>query len=137
MAGTTAAVDFLAGLVPGDGNRRERLRTSMEALEAHEDVLRLRIERELTAFPGVVVHSRAARRTPTLLVTFEGESSSEISAHLAGLGVNAPAGSFYAYEPSRHLGLGDAGGVRIGLAPYSNDDDVDRLVAGLRSYFDR
>ena len=30
------------------------------------------------------------------------------------------------------LGLGDAGGVRVGLAPYSNDDDVDRLIAGLR-----
>ncbi len=137
MAGTTAAVDFLADLVPGHGSRRERLMTSMEALEVHEDRLRNRIEQELAALPGAVVHSRAARRTPTLLVTFEGESPSDVSAHLAGLGVNAPAGSFYAYEPSRHLGLGETGGVRIGLAPYSNDDDVDRLVAGLHSYFDR
>jgi selenocysteine lyase/cysteine desulfurase len=29
------------------------------------------------------------------------------------------------------LGLGDAGAVRAGLAPYSNDDDVDRLLAGV------
>ena len=137
MAGTAAAVDFLADLVPGSGSRRERLVASMSALEAHEDVLRRRIEQELSAFPGVVVHSRAARRTPTLLVTFEGESPAEVSAHLGRMGVNAPAGSFYAYEPSRHLGLGETGGTRIGLAPYNDDTDVDRLVAGLTSYFDR
>jgi len=45
--------------------------------------------------------------------------------------VNAPAGSFYAIEASRHLGLGDAGGLRVGLAPYNDDEDVDRLLAGL------
>ena len=40
-------------------------------------------------------------------------------------------GYFYAIECSRHLGLGDAGGVRVGLAPYTSEDDVDRLVTGL------
>jgi Selenocysteine lyase len=40
---------------------------------------------------------------------------------------------FYALESSRHLGLGDAGGVRAGLAPYSTDEDVDRLLAALAS----
>jgi selenocysteine lyase/cysteine desulfurase len=48
--------------------------------------------------------------------------------------VNAPAGSFYAIEASRHLGLGDAGGLRIGLAPYTTGDDVDRLLDGLREF---
>ena len=51
---------------------------------------------------------------------------------LAERGVNAPAGNFYALEVSRWLGLGDAGGVRVGLAPYSTEDDVDRLITGLR-----
>jgi selenocysteine lyase/cysteine desulfurase len=45
--------------------------------------------------------------------------------------VNAPAGHFYAIEASRHLGLGDRGAVRVGLAPYNDDADVDRLLAGL------
>jgi cysteine desulfurase family protein (TIGR01976 family) len=137
MAGTAAAVDFISGLVPGQGSRRERLRASMSALEAHEDALRQRIEKELGALPGVVIHSRAAHRTPTLLVTFEGETPGDIARHLGSQGVNAPAGSFYAYEPARRLGLGDAGGLRIGLAPYNDDADVDRLVAGLSSYFAR
>ena len=50
------------------------------------------------------------------------------------MGVNAPAGSFYAYEPSRWLGLGEAGGLRVGLAPYTSPDDVDRLLAGLAAF---
>ena len=32
----------------------------------------------------------------------------------------APSGNFYALEASRHLGLGDAGGLRMGLAPYTD-----------------
>jgi selenocysteine lyase/cysteine desulfurase len=50
---------------------------------------------------------------------------------LAARGVNAPASSFYALEASRRIGLGDVGAVRAGLAPYTNEDDVDRLVAGV------
>ena len=46
--------------------------------------------------------------------------------------MNAPAGHFYAIECSRHLGLGDVGGVRVGLAPYTSENDIDRLVTGLR-----
>ena len=45
--------------------------------------------------------------------------------------MNAPAGSFYAIEASRRLGLGDGGALRVGLAPYVDDSDVDRLLAGL------
>jgi selenocysteine lyase/cysteine desulfurase len=134
LAGTTAAVDFLAGLVPGDGTRRERLTASMTAVEAHEDRLRHRIEDALAALPGVTVYSRAARRTPTLLVGFDGRDPAEAYRFLAERGVNAPASSFYAIEASRHLGLGDGGSLRIGLAPYTDDCDVDRLIAALGEF---
>lgn len=77
------------------------------------------------------IHSKASRRTPTLLLTFEGRDAAEISAALAEHDVNAPAGSFYAYEAARLLGLGDAGGLRIGLAPYNTAADVDRLLRAL------
>src|SRR5215213_6229025 len=40
LAGTTAAIDFLAGLTPATGTRRERLMTAMSALEGYEDGLR-------------------------------------------------------------------------------------------------
>jgi cysteine desulfurase family protein (TIGR01976 family) len=134
LAGTTAAVDFLAGLSPVDGSRRERLVAAMTTLEAYEDELREHLEGGLTALPGVRIWSRAAHRTPTVLVTFDGRDAADAYRFLADRGVNAPAGSFYAIEASRWLGLGDTGGLRVGLAPYSDKDDVDRLLAGLREF---
>jgi cysteine desulfurase family protein (TIGR01976 family) len=134
LAGTTAAVDFLAGLSPVDGTRRDRLVAAMTALEEHEDGLREHLEAGLRDLPGVRLWSRAAHRTPTLLLTFDGRDATDAYRFLAERGVNAPAGSFYALEASRWLGLGDTGGLRAGLAPYSDRDDVDRLLAGLRDW---
>ena len=34
-------------------------------------------------------------------------------------------------------GLGDDGGVRVGLSAYTSDDDVDRLLAALRAALSR
>ncbi|MGV9391960.1 cysteine desulfurase-like protein, partial [Streptomyces olivaceus] len=132
LAGTRAAVDFLAGLDPeARGSRRDRLVASFAALEAHEDALRGRIEQGLAALDGITVYSRAARRTPTLLFTVAGLRPAEVYRHLADHGIDAPAGTFYALEASRRLGLGDEGGVRVGLAPYTDTDDVDRLLTAL------
>lgn len=129
LAGTTAAVDFLAGLVPGDGNRRERLRGSLQALGEHEDALRERLEAGLAQLPEVTVHSRAAKRTPTLFMTFADRAADQVSDYLETDGINAPAGTFYAYETARRLGVDS--GLRIGLAPYNNEDDVDRFIVSL------
>ncbi|NEC71354.1 cysteine desulfurase-like protein [Streptomyces rochei] len=132
LAGARAAVDFLAGLEPqARGSRRDRLAASFAALEAHEEALRERIERGLADLGGITVYSRAARRTPTLLFTVAGLSPAEVYGRLAERGVDAPAGSFYALEASRRLGLGDEGAVRVGLAPYTDANDVDRLLTAL------
>lgn len=134
LAGTTAAVDFLASLADGvdpSASRRERLRHAMAAIEEHEARLGARMEAGIRSLPGVRVYSNAAERTPTVLFSLDGHDSAQVRAHLAGVGVNAPAGNFYAIECSRALGLGDGGAVRVGLAPYTLDDDVDRLLAGL------
>jgi cysteine desulfurase family protein (TIGR01976 family) len=134
LAGTTAAIDFLADLAPAGGTRRERLIAAMTMLEAYEDDLREHLEAGLTALPGVRLWSRAGHRTPTLLLTFDGRDAADAYRLLAERGVNAPACSFYAIETSRWLGLGDAGGLRAGLAPYSDRDDVERLLTGLREF---
>jgi cysteine desulfurase family protein (TIGR01976 family) len=136
MAGTTAAVDFIASLADLDTpvtaeGRRARLEESMAAVHAHERSLLDVLEPTLRAMPGVTVHSNAARRTPTLLLTVEGHTPAEVAEYLAGRGINAPASHFYAIEASRHLGLGDTGGVRLGLAPYTSRDDVDRVLTAL------
>jgi len=133
MAGTTAAVDFIATLddTGAGATRRERIELGMKAVHAHERVLLAELEPALRALDGVTVHSNAPSRTPTLLFTVAGRDPQEIRGLLAERGVNAPAGHFYAIECSRHLGLGDSGGVRVGLAPYTSADDIDRLVTGL------
>ncbi len=130
LAGTTAAVDVLAGLSDRGGPRRQRLAAGYAALHEHETVLRSRLEAGLDTL-GAHRYSRAPDRTSTVLFDVPGHDAAAVAAHLAGRGVHAPAGSFYALETSRHLGLGDAGAVRVGLAPYSNAEDVDRLLAGL------
>ncbi|MDT0403468.1 MULTISPECIES: cysteine desulfurase-like protein [Streptomyces] len=160
LAGATAAVNFLATIQPlrrsrsggpgaeppGDGNgegrrgrenRREQLVAAFEAIDRHESTLRTRLETELTALPGVTLHSRALHRTPTLLLTLDGHSTTDAYRHLADRNIHAPSGSFYALEASRHLGLGDTGGLRIGLAPYTDDEDVDRLLTGLSDFLKR
>ncbi|MDH6432345.1 cysteine desulfurase family protein (TIGR01976 family) [Streptomyces sp. SAI-144] len=136
LAGTTAAVDFLAERPDprATGTRRERLGAGFAALEAHERILRAQIDQGLAALDGVTVHSRAADRTPTVLLTFENHSTADAYAFLAERGIQAPAGSFYAIEASRHLGLGDTGGLRVGLAPYNDSQDVDRLLTGLADF---
>ncbi|WP_206786057.1 cysteine desulfurase-like protein [Amycolatopsis sp. MtRt-6] len=134
LAGTTAAIGFLAELVPGTGSRRSRLLTSMAGLEAHESALLARLDAGLAALPGVTRYGRPERhRTPTVLFSVDGVSSRAVYEHLGALGVNAPAGNFYALECSRRLGLGDTGAVRAGIAPYTTEEDVDRLLAGVES----
>ncbi len=134
LAGTTAAVDFIAGIAGdsnSEGDRRVRVLTSMAAVAAYEDALFVRLLDGLRVLDGVVLHADPVHRTPTVLFTLAGHAPRSVHEHLATRDVNAPAGSFYAIEASRWLGLDDDGGVRAGLAPYSTDDDIDRLLAGV------
>lgn len=132
LAGTTATVDFLAGLDDAaSGSRRERVLASMAAVEQHEDALLKRLLDGLRALDAVTLHGSPARRTPTVLLSVAGHSPREVYEHLARRGVNAPASSFYALEASRWIGLGDAGAVRAGLAPYTDESDVARLLDGV------
>ena len=135
LAGVTAAVDVLSGLDPDAAeaaeSRRERLVASYVALHEHEEALRAQLEEGLAALPGATLWSRADRRTPTLLATFAGHAASELTRALAERKVLAPSGNFYAVEASRHLGLGEVGGLRMGLAPYTDASDVERLLDGL------
>ena len=138
LAGTAAAVDYLAGLDAGaTGSRRARLDASFAALEHHEDVLRARIQHGLAELPEITVWSRASLRTPTLLLGLPGRAEADAYRFLAERGVAAPAGSFYALEASRHLGLGDEGALRVGLAPYNDESDVDRLLEALAAFLRR
>ncbi|HEY7045141.1 MAG TPA: cysteine desulfurase-like protein [Nocardioidaceae bacterium] len=131
LAGTTATVDFIAGIASEAASRRERVLESMASVEAYEDNLLARLVEGLASQARVRLHGAPKRRTPTLLFSVDGVEARTVYEALAARGVNAPAGSFYALEASRRIGLGDTGAVRAGLAPYTTTQDVDRLVAGV------
>lgn len=136
LAGVTRAIDFIADIAGGEGDRSARLSASRAAIEHHESRLRDRIEAGVRAFGDrVIVRSRASTRTPTLALELPGDDTREVAEFLAERGVHAPAGTFYAMEPAKALGLWEQGVVRVGIAPYTNDDDVDRLLEGLTEYF--
>jgi cysteine desulfurase family protein (TIGR01976 family) len=132
LAGTTAAVDVIASLdETATGDRRRRVQQSMAAVEEHEEALLKLLLDGLRGLGEVVLHGAPPRRTPTVLFSVDGRSPREVYEHLAARGVNAPAGTFYAIEAARWMGLGDAGAVRAGVAPYTDDDDVRRLLDGV------
>ena len=74
LAGTTAAVGYLAGLASQADDRRTRVLASMEALEEHESELFGRLLDGLGAVPGVQLHGAPARRTPTAFFSVAGRS---------------------------------------------------------------
>ncbi len=132
LAGTTAAVEFIAAMASEAADRRTRVLESMRAVEEHEDRLFAILVDGLVDIPGVTLHGSPKRRTPTALFSVTGRAPGEVYQSLADRGVNAPASHFYAIEAVRWMGLGDAGAVRAGIAPYTNDEDVDRLLTAVR-----
>ena len=133
MAGVTAAIDFIADLAPSSATtRRERILTSMKVLEDYESELLEYMEDLLFGIPGLKTYGHAKMRSPTLYFEIAGIQCIDIYRHLAARKINAPSSNFYALETSRALGLGDSGAVRVGLAPYSTIEDVDRLITALK-----
>lgn len=136
MAGVTAAIDFLAGIAPGSATgRRERLRASLHEIDAHELRLRQTLEAGLASFgDDVILWSRAADRTPTLSLTMPGRRTEDAYRFLAARDVLAPSSDFYAYEAFRALGTDDTGALRLGVAPYTDDRDVERALDGIGAF---
>ncbi len=134
LAGVTAAVDLIASVGAGS-TRRERLVSAAASIAEHELRLRLRIEEGLAAQGDhLTLHSRAADRTSTLFLTLRDRLPVDAYEALAKRDVLVPAGTFYAYETFRALGLPVDSGLRIGLAAYTDDSDVDRLLEGLGDF---
>lgn len=135
LAGVTAAIDLIASVGSGD-SRRERLVSAAALIAEHELRLRVRIEDGLAALGDhLTLHSRAADRTSTLFLTLRERLPVDAYEHLAKRDVLVPAGTFYAHETFRALDLPVDSGLRIGLAAYNDDSDVDRLLEGLEEVF--
>jgi cysteine desulfurase family protein (TIGR01976 family) len=132
MAGITAAVDHLANLVAGEGDRRQRLDRSFAALTAWEDTLVRDTISRLTGIPGVRMVGAPTRRTGTICFTVDSLAPGEVAARLGEQDINVWSGHAYAWELTRALGIRDTGGgIRVSFAPYTAESDLDRLVAAM------
>jgi len=133
IAGAAAAVDFLASLASG-ASRRERLRAAFDALDARGARLTKRMWDGLSEIESVRLYGPPpdAARTPTVAFTVRGVKSTDVARRLAARGVFVSHGDFYAATVVERLGLGEEGLVRAGCACYTDDEEVARLVAGVR-----
>jgi cysteine desulfurase family protein (TIGR01976 family) len=133
IAGTAAAVDFLASLGKG-ADRREQLLAAYAALDQRSAALTERIWRGLADIKSVTLYGPPphAARTSTVAFTVDRVPSSEVARKLADRGVFLSHGNFYAATVVERFGLGAEGFVRAGCACYTTADEVDRLLAGVR-----
>jgi cysteine desulfurase family protein (TIGR01976 family) len=136
IAGTAAAVEFFASLAPAATNdsRRERLRAAFDTLHARGAVLTARLWQGLSEIKGVRLYGPTpdAPRTPTVSFTVEGVASTTVAQKLAARGLFLSHGDFYAATVIERLGLGVEGLVRAGCACYTTQEEIDRLLRGVR-----
>ena len=132
IVGAGASVDFLASI--GDGaTRRERLVSSFGVLHERAHALFTRLWNGLGSMPGVTRYGPPPTRprTPTAAFTVRGHDSTAVARALAEHGVFVSHGDFYATTIVAQMGHGDDGFVRAGCACYTNESEVDRLLAGV------
>ena len=136
MAGSTAAVDYLASLGSGP-TRRAKLVTAWAGLVAHEHALTLQLIDGLKQFKKLTIRGIASanaihRRVPTVSFTVDGVMPDTIAKHLANANIFVWSGHNYALEPIKRMGLTDKGGVlRVGLAHYNTTGEVEAFLANL------
>jgi cysteine desulfurase family protein (TIGR01976 family) len=133
IAGSAAAVDFLASLATG-ATRRERLRGAFQHLHQLGNQLATQLWNGLREMNRVRLYGppAGAMRTPTIAFTLKDVPSTEVAKRLAQRGVFVSHGDFYAMTVIERLGLAPEGLVRAGCACYTTAEEVDRLLDGVR-----
>jgi cysteine desulfurase family protein (TIGR01976 family) len=133
LDGVTAAVDHLAALdQAASGSRRNRLLHSVSTAGEHTSTLQSVLADGLGALRGVTVIGTSSERLPITSFTVEGRHPHQVADALAARRLSVWTGPIYLTELATSLGLDDVGGaVHVGLMPYNNRGDVDRLLQAL------
>ena len=148
MAGTTAAVDYLASIgesmardyldrYPDFEGRRKAVHAAMDLLFDYETMLAIRLIEGLQQIPGVKIYGIADpdamdRRVPTVSITVDGHHPHEVGLAMGEKGIFCWTGNYYALEGTRFLGVEDSGGtVRLGPVHYNSAAEVDRTLSAL------
>ena len=133
MVGASAAIEFLASL-GSSATLRENLRSVFEEVHARNMRLFARLWEGLSALPRVTLYGLPpdAARTPTLAFTIAGRTSTEAVRSLAEKGLFLSHGDFYAWTVVQRYGLEPEGFIRAGCACYTSEEEIERLIEGVR-----
>ena len=120
------------------GDRRAKIAAGYGAASAYEMPLAQRMIDGLSGIAGVEIFgitnpNRMFERVPTVSIGHAGRRNSDLAQALADRGINVWSGHNYALGLVEQLGLdGSEGVLRIGLAHYNTEEEVDRVVGALR-----
>ena len=140
IVGAAAAVDFVASIgadaAPADaGGRRAALTRAFDVLHAQGEANLLRLWDGLSRIDGVRLFGRqpGQPRTPTVAFTVRDRDAGDVADALAAGAVFVSHGDFYAATAVERLAPGAGGLVRAGCACYTTDEEIDRLIDGVRT----
>lgn len=133
IVGAAAAVDFLASLAPA-GTRRESLARVADAFHDRGQDLVRQLWTGLESIPGVRLFGPPpdGPRTPTVVFEVPGRRSDRVATELARQAVFVSHGDFYAMTVLERLNRLTEGVVRAGCACYTTEEEVGRLIDGVR-----
>jgi cysteine desulfurase family protein (TIGR01976 family) len=134
MVGAGAAVDFLASFSTMP-TRRERLAQFFSETHKRNSTLFEQLWKGLSSIDGVTLYGPSPERprTPTVSFTIAGCPSNEAARQLAEKGLFLSHGDFYAATVVERLGLAEDGLLRAGCACYTTEEEIERLLAGVRA----
>ena len=139
IVGAAAAVDYLASLARDGDGRLDPVHGASgckpsSSLHERGSALLKQLWDGLSEIEGVKLFGPppSAPRTPTLAFTVAGRPAAEVSQLLADRGIFASHGNFYAMTVVERLGVADDGLVRLGCACYTTDEEVARVIEGVR-----
>ena len=142
IAGITACIDYLADLGrhvdSSASTRRAALLAAYRAIQKHERGLMERLIRGLLVFAGLKLYGisdpkRFDQRCPTVAVRIAGHTPLQLATKLGERGFFTWDGNYYALNLTERLGVEKDGGfLRIGLAHYNTEEELERLLAALR-----
>lgn len=132
IAGLATAIEFLSSLDSDRGALRVRLARVFAKLHERGQRQTRMLWDGLSSIAGVRIYGPAPSlpRTPTVSFTLDGVSSEQVARALADRAIFASHGDFYAATVIERLGI--EGLVRIGCACYTTDEEVERVVEGVR-----
>lgn len=140
LAGTLGAIEYfewLGGRQPGEA-RRPALQRAMKLLADYERELGAYLIAGLQTIKGLKIWgitdpAQFQQRVPTVSFTLAGWHPRHIAERLAAEKIYVWDGNYYALAVMERLGLEGKGGmVRVGLAHYNTQAEVDRLIEALR-----